>query len=93
MVKNYMEILVDEVYEEVKHNYRTCKCIGYDRDVKSLALNNLPPVYFLANTSEAEKKAFLLDRQRRITVLAAITQAQELLCNKCSRKKKMRETV
>lgn len=88
MVKNYMEVLVDEIYEEVKHNYNSCDCEKCDDDIKSIALNNLPPVYFISTASEAEKKAFLLDRQRRITVLAALTQARELLCKKCSNNKK-----
>ncbi|MCF6462330.1 late competence development ComFB family protein [Clostridium sp. Cult1] len=93
MIKNYMEILVDEIYEEVSHNYNHCKCKNYDEDIKSIALNNLPPVYFISTVSKAEKKAFLLDRQRRITVLAALTQAKEILCKKCPDKQKMRETI
>ncbi|HSH36160.1 late competence development ComFB family protein [Schnuerera sp.] len=88
-----MEVLVDEIYEETKQNYPSCKCANYDNDVKSIALNNLPPVYFLSTVSEGEKKAFLLDRQRRITVLAALTQAKGLLCTKCTNDKKMRETI
>lgn len=91
-----MEVLVDEIYEEVRHNYNPCECENCDDNIKSIALNNLPPVYFMSTASEGEKKAFLLDRQRRITVLAALTQAKELLCKKCNSNKsnkKMRETI
>ncbi len=49
MLKNYMEILVDEVYSEVKNKYSICQCEKYTKDIKSIALNNLPPVYFLSN--------------------------------------------
>ncbi len=82
MLKNYMEILVDEVYSEVKNKYSICQCEKYTKDIKSIALNNLPPVYFLSNVSEGEKKAFLLDRQRKITVLAKITEAVEIVVKK-----------
>ena len=88
-----MELLVDEVYEETKHSHKPCNCSNYAENVKSIALNNLPPMYFMSTASDGEKKAFLLDRQRRITVLAALTQAKEALCQKCSIDKKMRETM
>ena len=93
MLKNYMEILVDEVYSEVKNKYSICQCEKYKNDIKSIALNNLPPVYFLSNVSEGEKKAFLLDRQRKITVLAKITEAVEIVVKKCENDKKMRESI
>lgn len=93
MIKNYMEILVDEVYNEVKDKYEICKYEEYIDDIKSIALNNLPPVYFLSNVSEGEKKAFLLDRQRKITVLAKITEAVEIVSKKCKHDKKTRENM
>ena len=86
MLKNYMEILVDEVFNEVKNKYNICKYEDCANDIKSIALNNLPPVYFLSSVSEGEKKAFLLDRQRKISVLAKITEAVELVCKKCKNK-------
>ncbi|GFN36547.1 late competence development ComFB family protein [Tepidimicrobium xylanilyticum] len=98
MVQNYMEVLVDEIFEEIKHLCKSCKKPYYQDDIKSVALNNLPPVYFLSSTTDAEKKAFLLDRQRRITVLAALTQAKDIVCDKCRYTKennveKMRDTM
>lgn len=88
MIRNYMEILVDEVFNEVKMLYEKCiteKCI---HNIKSMALNNLPTYYFNYETNEAEKKAFLLDRQRRITVLAKIAEAAEIACFSCKKKHK-----
>lgn len=84
MIKNYMELLVDEVFQEVKSIYSNCiteKCI---HDIKSTALNTLPPMYFDYDSQESEKKAFLLDRQRRITVLAKIAKAAEAICATCN---------
>ena len=88
MLQNYMEIMVNEVYSEVKDKYNICHESKCENDIKSIALNNLPPVYFLSTVSEGEKKAFLVDRQRKITVLAKLTEAVEIVCNKCEYGKK-----
>ena len=84
MIKNYMELLVDEIYNEVKSLYGNCNEDDCVHDIKAMALNNLPPIYFKYDASEGEKKAFLLQRQRRITVLAKVAEAADLVCSKCS---------
>ena len=84
IMKNYMEVLVDEIFKEVQTLYDEClseKCI---HDIKALALNNLPTYYLSYEANESEKKAFLLDRQRRITVLAQIADAADLICSTCN---------
>lgn len=83
MILNYMEVLVDEIFNEVRSLYERCiseKCI---HDIKSTALNNLPTQYFTFEAEESEMKAFLLDRQRRITVLAQIAEAADTICSYC----------
>lgn len=87
MIKNYMELLVDEVYNEVKGLYGNCNVDNCVHDIKSMALNSLPPVYFKYDAAEGEKKAFLLERQRRITVLARVAEAADLVCSKCTLEK------
>ncbi len=85
MIENYMKILVDEIFSEVKSLYEGCltdKCI---HNIKSRALNNLPTCYFNYEVEESEKKAFLLDRQRRISVLAQIADAADSVCRSCKR--------
>ena len=62
-------------------------------DIKSIALNKLPPVYFLSGITEGEKKAFLLDRQRKITVLAKITEAVKIIAKKHEDDEKTRENI
>lgn len=84
MVQNYMELLVDEIYNEVKSLYVHCKIDECVDDIKSMALNNLPPAYFSSEESEGVKKAFLLERQRRITVLAKVAEAADYICSRCS---------
>ena len=87
LLKNYMEILVDEVYSEVKNKYDICKFKECENDIKAITLNNLPPAYFLSSVSEGEKKAFLVDRQRKITVLTKLTEAVNIVCKNCEHKK------
>ena len=81
MPKNYMELLVDEIYEEIKDLYGHCIGENCIFDIKSKALNNLPPKYFTSDTDIAIKKAYLLDRQRRISVLAKVAEAADEVCN------------
>lgn len=88
MLQNYMELLVDEIYNEVKYIYGDCNIEDCMHDIKSMALNNLPPVYFNHDVSEGEKKAFLLERQRRITVLAKVAEAANFICSGCTLKRK-----
>ncbi len=86
MIKNYMELLVDEIFNEIKDSYKICneeKCI---HDIKSIALNNLKPHYFKYAATEADKKAFLLERQRRISVLAKVAEAADITCRNCPKK-------
>lgn len=58
LVKNYMEILVEQIFNDIKGKYNICKHDDCINNIKSTALNNLPPVYFLSSVSEAEKKLF-----------------------------------
>ncbi len=79
MNKNYMEILVDEITNDVLKQYDICKCENCIDDIKSIALNNLPPAYFLSNVNEGEKRAFLLNRQKRVSVLAQVAEAIKIV--------------
>lgn len=88
MIKNYIEILVDEIFDEIKESYGICNEEKCKHDIKSIALNNLPTAYFKSDATDAEKKAFLLERQRRISVLAKVAEAADIVCSKCTRKQK-----
>ena len=85
MIRNYMELLVNEIFNEIKSLYKNCDMSKCEYDIKCDALNNLPPIYFKVATSEGEKKAFLLDRQRRISVLAKVAESADTVCSVCSR--------
>lgn len=86
MIRNYMEILVDEIFEEVKHMYGDCLTESCVHDIKSMSLNNLAPIYFQYNADNSKKKAFLLNRQQRITVLAKIAESADIVCSTCNAK-------
>lgn len=86
MLKNYMEILVDEIVVELSSNLKWCHEEECMDDIKSMALNKLQPKYFLSYEDEAEKKAFLLDKQRRISVMAYVVDAREIICKNCKKK-------
>lgn len=83
MIKNYMELLVDEIYNEVKPVLGHCineECI---QDIKSQTLNQLPPKYFMSYEENSERTAFLLDHQRRVSVLAKMAGVIESSCSDC----------
>ncbi len=82
-MENYMEYLVDEVFREMESNFRrlaTCVFEPLAHDIKAFALNNLAPMYFSSTASDAEKKAFLLNKQTRIAVAAKLAEAFNILC-------------
>lgn len=83
MIKNYTEVLVDEIYNEMKSALDDCHSKKCEHNIKSMALNDLPASYFDFDSTEADIKAYLLDRQRRITVLTKVAEASEIICNDC----------
>lgn len=74
-----MEILVLEVLKELKDDYGLDESSSEFELIQILALNSLPPKYFTPSASEGEKKSFLLDKQRHITVMAALAMAIEFI--------------
>ncbi|EOD00280.1 late competence development ComFB family protein [Caldisalinibacter kiritimatiensis] len=82
MTKNYMEILVKNALNEIIDKYDICKCDKCKKDIMAIALNNLPPKYFLSSNDESEKTSFLLDRQIKISVLAKVIEAIEIFTSK-----------
>lgn len=51
MIKNYMEIIVEQMLEEILENVDLkCKCKICQDDIKAIALNNLKPLYVATET-------------------------------------------
>ena len=80
-MQNYMEVLVDEIFSEVVNNYNLSMTEKNINDIKSLALNELTPMYFSSSVNNGEKFAFLLDKQRRTSVLAKVIGAIDVVNN------------
>ena len=87
MIKNYMEILVDEIYNEIKSSLDHCATDDCVHNIKSMALNNLTPKYFLTTDEAGSKNNFLLSPQGRISVLTQLIESSRLLCANCPDRK------
>lgn len=79
LIENYMEILVLEVLNELKSDYNLIPNSDEFNLIQIVALNELYPVYFPDTASAGVKKSFLLDKQRRVSVLAKIVEAIDIV--------------
>lgn len=80
-LKNYMETLVDELMGSVLKNY---DCPYKDEevfkmDIKAIALNNLPPMYYVSWKGEAYNKVKMLEPQFKLSVIQEIVKAIEIV--------------
>ena len=82
-LKNYSEIQVNILLEEVLNNYgNICKCQKCRLDIKALALNALTTKYIVSEIGEIYTKALNeVDKQEQINVVMAITKAIEKVSN------------
>lgn len=78
-LKNFSEIEVNILLEEVLNNYGDiCKCEKCKLDIKALALNALTTKYIVSELGEMYTKALNeVDKQEQINVVMAITKAIE----------------
>jgi competence protein ComFB len=75
-LRNYSEKVVRDVLEELlsKRN-DICKCEKCRLDMMAIALNNLPPQYYLSNKGEVFSKLASSYSEMRIKVLTEVTKA------------------
>ncbi len=82
-LRNLMEILVvrrlDEVLDDEKEE--VCRCNQCRMDMAALALNDLTPRYVVTQRGETYSKADLLEVQRFVDVLTAISKAVKIVHN------------
>ncbi|MDK2836338.1 MAG: hypothetical protein PWP21_1115 [Thermosediminibacterales bacterium] len=75
-LKNFMEILVENEIDGILENYKDiCKCERCKKDIMALALNNLPPKYYVTEKGEVYNKIQALNQQFSTDVLTAILKA------------------
>jgi competence protein ComFB len=84
ILKNYMEILVLQVIDEVlgNSNEEICKCDDCRLDIAAMALNNLPPRYFASEKGEIFSKLSLSHLTAKTEVLTQVTKAIMHIANK-----------
>lgn len=80
MVKNYMEIIIDEKMPKILKNYTNiCKCDKCIQDIKAIALNNLKPKYVVTEKGLVYTRTNELALQFEIDVTREIIKAIEIV--------------
>ncbi|MHB1256689.1 MAG: late competence development ComFB family protein [Dethiobacteraceae bacterium] len=83
-LRNLTEKLVwqrlDEVLKEQEAEY--CACEQCRLDIAALSLNQLPPRYVVTQRGETFSKADILEIQRYVDVVAAVTKAVNMVKRK-----------
>ena len=75
-INNYMEVLVDKYLNSVLEQWNICKCERCRRDIMTLALNHLKPMYTSTEAGKVYTKANITFNQQYATdVVLAINQA------------------
>lgn len=81
-LKNFMENLVMEKLDFVINaNPKGCKCQRCRYDIAALTLNSLPTFYVVTAEGATYTKMNSLDQQFHVDIVAAITQAIEIVRN------------
>ena len=75
MVKNYMEIIAEDLIEEVIRKTGICGCAICRSDILAIALNSLKPRYYTTDKGNAISKLMNWDQQICADVTAALNRA------------------
>ncbi|WP_418789997.1 late competence development ComFB family protein [Phosphitispora sp. TUW77] len=75
-LQNYTEKVVNDVLDEVLEKREgLCKCEKCRLDIMAIALNNLPPQYYVSEKGEVFSKLLASYNDTRIKVVTEITKA------------------
>ncbi len=72
MVKNYMEVLAEDMIDEVLRQTDACGCDICRNDILAIALNSLKPRYVTSDKGETISKLLNWDQQVCADVTAAL---------------------
>jgi competence protein ComFB len=75
MVRNVMEILVDEAIGKQSKHFEVCTCNQCVEDIKCLALNKINPHYVSSDKGELFSKASTLSAQKKTDIDIAVSTA------------------
>lgn len=73
--QNIMELLVEQMYDNVVSTLDCCICPLCRNDIIAYALNQLPPKYVGLRDGEAYAKQFILLKEYRTQIAAALVRA------------------
>ncbi|MDO9573489.1 MAG: late competence development ComFB family protein, partial [Candidatus Contubernalis sp.] len=76
---NLMEEVAPEVLEDLWKKEDMYHCEKCKLDILAMALNNLPPRYVVTDRGKTFSKADFLELQKRVDVLAAISNALRIV--------------
>lgn len=80
MIKNYIEIVVDELLPNVLNKYPDiCTCPRCIEDIKAIALNNLKPLYVATETGFVYAKVNDLMTQFTTDVIKELVNAIDIV--------------
>lgn len=74
-LKNYMETLVEQMFDTATENIDICKCGKCKLDIMAIALNSLQPRYAVTQQGSVYVKLNMLGQQFSTDVLSAIIKA------------------
>lgn len=82
MLKNYIEVIVDNLLITILNEYdNICKCSKCIDDIKAIALNNVKPFYVATEEGFTYAKINELHPQFKTTIISEITKAIEIVFN------------
>lgn len=80
MIKNYMEIAVDNVLDDIlKDHELKCGCETCIMDIKAIALNNLKPKYVVSNKGILYTKLDALNTQFKTDIIFQLMDAIKMV--------------
>ena len=72
-LKNYMEILVEQMFNLTTQDMDICKCDRCRLDIMAIVLNNIKPKYIVGDDTYLYVKLSLFEQQFSTDIVAAIT--------------------
>lgn len=80
MLKNYMEIVIDQALPAILKKYNNiCTCDRCIEDIKAIALNKFMPLYVVTEKGVVYSKINQLNIQFDTDVISEITKAVEIV--------------
>lgn len=77
--QNVMELLAEQMYDSIASTLDCCACPRCRADIIAYALNQLPPKYVGLQEGEAYAKRFILQKEYRTRVMAALVRGAEIV--------------